>query len=65
LLWSAPADDYRAAERTLHRLFAEKRIKIESWPKCEWFTLYATDIDYICSIKRFGHGTMMMEEGYG
>lgn len=56
LLWSAPADDYRTAERTLHRLFAEKRIKNESWPKCEWFTRYATDIDYISSIKRFEHG---------
>jgi hypothetical protein len=64
LLWSAAADDYRAAERTLHRLFAEKRIKIESWPKCEWFTLDATDIDYICSIKRFEYGTVIMDKGH-
>ena len=53
LLWSAPADDPRAAERTLHRHFAHRRIKIESWPQCEWFTLDADDIDYIRSIERF------------
>jgi hypothetical protein len=64
LLWSAPADDYRAAERPLHKHFAEKRIKIESWPKCEWFTLDATDFDYICSIKRFECGTVILQEGH-
>jgi hypothetical protein len=35
LLWSAPADDHRTAERALHSHFADKRIKIESWPQCE------------------------------
>ena len=56
LLWQAPADDYRAAERALHRLFAEKRISVEGWRGPEWFTLDAVDIDYISSVDRFEAG---------
>ena len=53
LLWSAPADDPRAAERALHRRFAAQRIRLKCWPKCEWFRLSAEDVATIRSVERF------------
>jgi hypothetical protein len=62
LLWCAPANDHRAAERTLHKRFADKRIEVEGWRGPEWFTLAADDIDYICSIERFEGGAAITDE---
>ena len=64
LLWYAPADDHRAAERTLHQRFADKRIKVEGWRGPEWFTLDDADIDYIHSIARFECGIAIPGEGH-